>query len=337
MSLITSNPFQAFKKSLGKSPVKLIQVASPFITSPGIQMLIEEFGRKRTRFQVLANLSDFNVALSLSNPVAPILQLMEKFGERIEIKSHPMLHAKMYLCDGKAALLGSSNLTYGGMERNAELNWLIKSRKHDDREQLNHLAAWFEEVWDKAGNALTTEYLQNTMSTWERTMKQVRAHLTAFIPEPRLAGNYWQKTRKITRRNQWPIKAMEKLLSESDEGPSKYSSRKLIFLRNLGLVDFDEKKVVILRKMTSPLEMFTLLESGHLPISLDAILISFPSSKGHRMTYRSIAEALGLLHDDVALRGGVKWLEGLGYIARHHTSGVDEFSLTSKIRELELA
>lgn len=336
MSLITSNPFQAFKKSLGKSPVKMIQVASPFITIPGVQMLIEEFGRKRTKFQVLTNLSDINVALSLSNPVAPILLLMEKFGDRIEVKSHPRLHAKLYLCESRAALLGSSNLTFGGMQKNAEINWIVTGRKDDDKKQLLHLRAWFEEAWHRGGKALTSEYLQNTMSTWENTMKQVRAHLTAFIPEPRLAGDYWQKTRKITSRKQWPIKSIEKLLSESDDGSSKNSGRKLIFLKNLGLVDFDEKRVSIIRKMTSQLEMYSLLESGNLSISLNEILRSFISSKSDRMTFRSMAEVLGVLHDDDALRGGIKWLESLGYVKRHRNSSFHEFTLKPKIRELDI-
>ena len=164
----------------------MIQVASPFITNPGVQMLIDEFGRKRTRFQVLTNLSDINVALSLSNPVAPILLLLEKLGDRIEVKSHPRLHAKLYLCEGRAALLGSSNLTFGGMQKNAEINWIVTRRKEEDKEQLRQLGAWFEEAWDKGGRTLTSEYLQNTMSTWEHTMKPLRDRLTAFIPEPRL-------------------------------------------------------------------------------------------------------------------------------------------------------
>ena len=55
------------------------------------------------------------------------------------------------------------------------------------------------------------------------------------------------------------------------------------------------------------------------------------------MTYRSIAKALGVQHDDIALRGGVNWLESLGYVIRHHMGGVDEFLLTVKAQEINLA
>ncbi|MBW8035638.1 MAG: hypothetical protein FVQ79_08415 [Planctomycetes bacterium] len=336
MRLVTTNPLQTFYDSLGSSPVKTIRVASPFITGPGVSSLIEVFKRKRTQIEILTNLSRFNIALSLSNPVRPLLDLTSALGKRVVIKSQSNLHAKLYLSDGRTALVGSSNLTYGGMQKNAELNWIIAGRRSEDKELLYQLGSWFNKAWNEAGAPLTLNDLNETLTTWERTTEPLRALLIDFIPEPRLGGDYWQKTREITRRKGWSIKAIETLLSESEDGSSKNSSRKLIFLKYLGLVDFDDRKVTILRKMTSQLEMYELLESGHLPVSLDAILRSFTRSNTDRMTYRSIAKALGV-PDDGTLRGCVIWLESLGYIARHHTSSVVEFTIIKQGQNLVIS
>lgn len=335
MSLITSNPLQEFYDSLGKSPVKQLQVASPYITKPGARMLIEEFGRKRTKFQVLTNLSDFNVALSLSNPIAPILELMKKFGDRVEIKSHPMLHAKIYLCEGKAALLGSSNLTLGGMERNAELNWLVRGRKQGERNQLGKLVAWYQERWDEAGKGLSKRQLLDIEKAWEQVQKRLSGIVGSLVPVPRLGGNYWEKVRKITGRKSWKRVEIQTLLSEKEDNSSQNTFQKLVFLENLGLINFDDKTVTSRGVVRSPLEMFRLLDQGHLEVSLKAILKSFPSGKKGYRSYAELSKELGIPNDDI-LHVPVLWLKSLGYLKRRPGSSPYEYSLTSKVKELDL-
>ena len=334
MQLITANPLQTFYNSLGSSPVKTIRIASPFITGPGVNSLIEVFKKKRTQIEILTNLSHFNIALSLSNPIRPLLDLAGALGNRITIKSHPSLHAKLYVSDGRTAMVGSSNLTYGGMQKNAEINWIITGRKGDDKEHLRQLGSWFEEAWSEAGDLLTPKDLKQTMASWESTTERLRALLVDFIPEPRLGGDYWQKTREITRKKEWKRKDIEKKLSEGEGKSAKNATRKLVFLKQLGLLDFSRTSVMIHRKITSPLEMYTLLGEGHLQISLKSIMRSIQSSKSGRMSYKALSKELGVPNDD-ALSGSMIWLEKLGYIARHHTSGVDEFSITKPGRGLQ--
>ncbi len=336
MQLITTNPLQKFYQSLGKSPVKTINIISPFITQPGIRGLIEGFKRKRTRIQILTNLSGLNVALSISDPVTPLLEILDALGDRVHVKSYSNLHAKLYLSEGRAALVGSSNLTYGGMERNTELNWLIQGRKKEDKQQMHLLKTWFDQIWVDAGELLTRKKLESIENTWKKTQARIMGIVAEFMPQPRLGGDYWGKVRIITRRKEWSIKAIEKILSESDAGSAQNTTRKLYFLKQLGLLDFDQKSVTINRKMTSPLEMVTLLENDHLQISLKSILRSIQSSRSGRMSYRALSKDLGV-PDDEALHVSTIWLESLGYIARHHTSGVDEFTITKQGQNLVIS
>lgn len=337
MRLIMSNPLQEFYRSIGKSPVKTLQVASPFITNRGIQSLVKQFRRKRTRVQLIANLSELNVALSLSNPVTPLLEIREVMGDRIEIKSHPMLHAKMYLLDGRAALVGSSNLTYGGMERNVELNLLISGRKSEDIRELGKLATWYHDRWEEAGKAVSKKQLLDIERRWLASEKSLKGIIGRLIPEPRLGGNGWDKVRAIARRKSWKMEDISDILSEKDDGAAKNTNRKLIFLKNLDLIEFDEKSVYTLRKVSSRTEMFTLLEGGYLGVSLRRVLQSFHNSKSERMSYQTFSEEMEIPSDDEALHVSVIWLESLGYIVRHYTRGVNEFSLTKISKEIDMA
>ncbi|MCH7574679.1 MAG: hypothetical protein IIA59_06075 [Candidatus Marinimicrobia bacterium] len=335
MSLITSHPLQTFYDAMGKAPVKLIHIASPYITKPGVQLLINEFGRKRTRLQILANLSEFNIALSLANPVAPILSLMARFGDRIEIKSHPLLHAKMYLCDGRAALMGSSNLTLGGMQRNAELNWLIRGARKDGRVELSKLSTWFAERWDEASGPVTVNRLKKIEVAWEARQGQLMRVIGNLLPEPRLGGDYWSKVRKITGKKSWSIEEIGNLLTVKDDASAQNTLQKLVFLENMGLIEFDEKRATSRGVVKSQREMFELLEQGHLEVSLISVLSCIKNGKSAHMSYAQLSGKLGT--PDTSVRPSVLWLESLGYLARNHTSSTDEFSLTPKIKELNLA
>ena len=336
MQLITTNPLQKFYQLLGKSSVKTINIVSPFITQPGIRELIQGFRRKRTKIQILTNLSGLNVAMSISDPISPLLEVLDALGDRVDIKSYPNLHAKLYLCEGRAALVGSSNLTYGGMERNIELNWLIEGRKKEDKQQMYLLKTWFDQIWVDAGRLLTRKELESIEDTWVGTQARIMGIVSEFVPEPRLGGNYWDKVRLITRRQEWMMKDIEKKLSEDKDKSAKNATRKLVFLKQLDLLDYDQQSVTILRKMTSPLEMFILLEDGHLQISLKSILSSIHSSKPSRMSYQGLSKKLGVPNDD-PLHIAANWLESLGYIARHHTSGVDEFTITKQGQNLVIS
>lgn len=75
-------------------------------------------------------------------------------------------HAKVYIFD-KAALLGSANLTDGGLRANREA--VITLDREEDADALDEVRALFVELWD-AGQVLTREKLD----TFEKTYNDLR-------------------------------------------------------------------------------------------------------------------------------------------------------------------
>lgn len=51
-------------------------------------------------------------------------------------------HAKLIIVDGKVVVLGSTNLSYYGIERNNEVNLIVKDEKTAD-----YFERYFEELW----------------------------------------------------------------------------------------------------------------------------------------------------------------------------------------------
>lgn len=55
-------------------------------------------------------------------------------------------HAKLIIVDGKTVLLGSTNLSYSGLEVNNEVDVLINSQ-----ETARYFEAYFRNMWEKGG------------------------------------------------------------------------------------------------------------------------------------------------------------------------------------------
>ena len=80
---------------------------------------------------------------------------------------HP-LHAKLYLTfnkkefAGKVGFLGSSNLTYAGLEKNGELNIDIL-----DQQAVKDLSAWFEDKWqDQFSLDISDQIIELIEESW---------------------------------------------------------------------------------------------------------------------------------------------------------------------------
>jgi hypothetical protein len=80
-------------------------------------------------------------------------------------------HAKVYIF-GEEALLGSANLTDGGMTRNREA--VICLDREEDADAVEELKALFTELWDSA-SVLTDEKLATFAASWKRVHGQAAA------------------------------------------------------------------------------------------------------------------------------------------------------------------
>ncbi len=97
MDLVTEKPFEMLLGAIGKTTVKQMRIASPFITSLGMnEVIIPYFKKRNTNVRIITNLSSFFLIISLSDPISPLLAAMDALGERIQMRSHVNLHAKLF-------------------------------------------------------------------------------------------------------------------------------------------------------------------------------------------------------------------------------------------------
>jgi hypothetical protein len=319
----------AFFSTLGGRKVEVLKIASPFVTAPGVRRMVEWFGRRRTRIELLTNLSSFFTMSSPYDPIAPLLTFQREIGDRAGIRSHPELHAKLYLAGSAVALAGSSNLTCGGLESNAELNFLIRGRTRVAKDQLRALHAWFEGNWSTHGSNLGEEDLLALQREWQDAHRR----MSRLLPEPRLGGDYWSKVQKLLARPEMTRKEAERILRKGggtrrDGQKARNVENKLIFLRHLGLIRYDAERVLCQRDEISRSAMLKLV-SEHLPL-IPEVEAAIEKSSG--IGYAGLSDKLKLPKSekgiDPRLSVAVNWLEDLGRIRRedHGRLGCKFFS-----------
>ena len=93
-------------------------VVTPFISTPGIDFLLQALSHHRPKLKLLVNASARNSCARSCDPAALSGLLKDYLG--VEVVSLPELHAKAYVADGRQAIVTSANLTAGGLWRNYE-------------------------------------------------------------------------------------------------------------------------------------------------------------------------------------------------------------------------
>lgn len=342
MKLCTDKPLNSYFESIGKRSVDTLVIASPFVTNSGVGVIQSWIKtRRNTRVQLLTNLSEFNLLLSLNDPIAPIQRLKKILGERLEIKSLSNLHAKLFLADNKVALSGSSNLTQGGAITNRELNWLVSNKTKMGQGQIVELQSWFNDVW-----TVSTEYCSEDLTRlenlWKENSKKLHAHFGGLLPEPDLAGNQWRKVQEITSAASGKENVLAILRrQDKDKGVTPdYDQKstphnvhgKLTFLLNAGLVKIDGEKVVPLKSLQGPKELVPIL-CDHLPGFKD-VLKAFQGK--NEFTYSTLADFLSGQVLDSNMKSSVKWLEDLEKVKRDKSQGEHIFRANKKLLSLKL-
>lgn len=96
-------------------------IASPYVTEQGTEFVAENLHasfRGTGHLTFLTDLSPLNVAQGATNPHA--LRKLEAVISTFSVRHLPRLHAKVYVADGKRAIVTSGNLTAGGLALNYE-------------------------------------------------------------------------------------------------------------------------------------------------------------------------------------------------------------------------
>lgn len=337
MELIFERPVERFLGSIGKHPIEMLNGAYPFVTWNIVEsLLIPWLKHKKTRLVLICNLSPFVVATSFADPAEPLIRLMNALETRVEIRSHPQLHAKAFIADSRVAIFGSSNLTMGGELANREVNALVVHSLKAQRERIRELTNWFVQLKEEASPVDRT-LLSQLSQEWNK-QKRIRAQILAESPEARLGDDYWSKVKHLARRKRSSKADVEALLSGgSDDIDSKPRNlgKKLLFLRDAGVVSRWDKKWVYradsAKELTSTPERFYERLRLLLPVMTRVLeqVISNPDA-GYSLLEKELRNEAKV--DDIHI--AANWLWRLGFLRLDKAGGTYSFRCTASGRRV---
>ncbi len=285
MKDILIGPWNTFLMSELQKTKDTLRVISPFISKDGIDVLLEGLGRGiSTRLITRCNSSDF---ISRVNSAHALKSLVDSSG-RIRVQDR-YLHSKLYLFDSRLAVVSSSNLTYAGLNKNAEIGIVIRNPS-----MLQTLEDHFEYSWDKLSEDLDKEDIQSIIDH----IKQLTHHLEGNgQPSPEIRD--WGK--HLSPNEEDLGQESEKRYTPSTTGGSKHWI-----------------KFIWRRKDPAPIDR-----------EIEAIAkyqgaVTFPSHPGHP---RNIQSGHSVYHTAIAktYRGNDWLVYGRGIVASDHRDGIDEF------------
>lgn len=319
MEILTNEPAGTFFAAATKGTVKSLKLAFPFITEPVVENIIEPiFKKKKTTIELVTNLSSFNVAISLSNPCTPLLTLIDLFQDRITIRSHSNLHAKVIVVDNRKALFGSSNMTSGGEWTNKEMNAMFTGYSAAEQAHVEEIVRWFREVFNTA-IPMNRDALIGIGESWENS-NQRKAFLSAVLPEARLGGDYWQKVQRMAKEPTMALEDAKELLAKDggaeDSATPKNFEPKLRFLQETGIVShWDEHRITMhpdAQRITASPDSFYSKLRETLP-AVVSVLREIRAG-GTRTTYKDLhARLLGTVTEN-EIHVAAKWLVSLGFV-----------------------
>lgn len=142
---------------------KAIWIAAPYVTATDELLAAQKQGKE---VRLIVGLNDATSPTALAQ-IHELPNLTIRYFTR-------RFHAKLYVCDDEA-LLGSSNLTQGGLNLNREATILLSA--DDDLDELRGL---FSELWEDALE-LTSEKLASFKNAWS-------GRRGAMDPDPMIEG-----------------------------------------------------------------------------------------------------------------------------------------------------
>ncbi len=314
-------------------PCRNLYIASPYITVGGLQQLIDELKRPRRKLSVtiltcLEPIPALTGALDISALIA-LLNLSTE-DHPVRIYHVPNLHAKVFIVDKRAGVVGSGNLTWAGTQgTNIELGIRITSST-DIQEVTQRLQTWIAER-----SALTVTYLERFHRLVEENFgKEVRRVLDGItwgrleiFPGKDTVDyfNVMQAILKQTIRG-CPKSLLLELLRNSEQGRegSQTAQARLLFLQFMNLLEKrDEDRFWLTDTGKSVTRsggsrVFTHLLLQEFPV-VQRILGAFCCSERGDLTYPELAAVLAggkTVPQDATdeVKDAVRWLRSLGLV-----------------------
>jgi hypothetical protein len=154
LHLVDSGWGEKFADALRADSSKL-RIICPFIKSRALEKLLSH---NPSEVQVITrfNLADFAAGVS------DVKALRKLLDYQAQVRGVRNLHAKLYIFGESRAIITSCNLTEAALDRNHELGVIV-----EDRATIAECLAYFDDLWNRAGNDLLPEYL----GTWDSVIK----------------------------------------------------------------------------------------------------------------------------------------------------------------------
>jgi phosphatidylserine/phosphatidylglycerophosphate/cardiolipin synthase-like enzyme len=114
-----------------------LRVVTPFYSEEGITQVLDHLG-PQTFVAVTTKLSPPDWASGVADPIA-LEDLLDLLPGRHSLGIVQRLHGKAYIADRSHALIGSSNLSIGGFNRNVEL--MVRFRGSEAADALDAVEA----------------------------------------------------------------------------------------------------------------------------------------------------------------------------------------------------
>ncbi len=128
ISLLTGDWSAEFGRLVSSAKVRLT-LCSPFVSRDGAEAVTAARANKPSlsaKSLMLTNLSSHAVCAGAIDPEA-VMNIATTL-PRCEVVHLPRLHAKVYVADGRSAVITSGNLTAGGLGRNYECGVLVRDQ-----------------------------------------------------------------------------------------------------------------------------------------------------------------------------------------------------------------
>lgn len=315
MKIVKQNPLEEFFSYVKLQSENRLIIISPFITQYGAEFLLDKIKNSNVKIRIITNLDKVSTNMSYINPFEPLIHLKSE-SENIDIKQISTLHAKVYFQDESVVLLGSSNLTRGGVNNNLELNSLTAFSKAECQNFIE-IKQWVRNISSLSQIINITE-LKKMSEEWIIEHPKLMSKLGFLIPEIDLAGKMYEKIHKFSEKKKWSFSDVRNILDEVGEGEHNSAFRKLTFLQDIGLVgDFDKDFVQInianKNNWNSQKKLFKIIFS-YLFKPID--ILNFLTSKKERST-SEISEKLKVKKDThyyYDFEKTLHWLKALSYI-----------------------
>ena len=124
---IIDTSFPQTLSQLVKGVTNELLVASPWITTVAAKIIsLSLDSAKPIALQIIARLDESDFLSGASHIEAFRPETYPRFAN-VRIRGLPLLHAKMVIADRRTVLVGSANMTEGGLSRNHEISVLIDS------------------------------------------------------------------------------------------------------------------------------------------------------------------------------------------------------------------